>query len=143
MSLLLDRLGQRITDLYPEWPEGSVLPPGQPRLLTLERFLEEGAPAGAAVLLPNTANVLSLPASVLACPLLVLDYPSFADGRAYSQARLLSRNRRRAGELRARGGAVVHDQLRMLKRCGFTQFMLRTDQDVESCSQLLRNTAAS
>ncbi|MDP3858080.1 MAG: DUF934 domain-containing protein [Stagnimonas sp.] len=141
MSLLLDRLGQRIPDLYPEWTEPGTPPPGQPRLLTLERFMEEGAPAAAAVLLPNTANVLSLPASVLACPLLVLDYPAFADGRAYSQARLLSRNGRYSGELRARGGAVVYDQLRMLKICCFTQFLLRADQDDEACSLLLSSTA--
>ena len=52
MSVLLDRLGQRIPDRYPEWSEASAPPPGQPRLLTLEQFLGEGAPAGAAVFCP-------------------------------------------------------------------------------------------
>lgn len=137
MSVILDRDGRPVADLYPEWTDPGAPLPSHPVLLPLQRFLSEGGARKDAVLLPNTFNVATLPPPVLACPLLVLDYPAFADGRAYSQARLLSRAGHYKGQIRARGKAVVLDQLKMLKTCGFTQFELREDQNVSACASLL------
>lgn len=139
MSVVLDRRGNLIDNLFPDWDEGSPgTLPSRPSLLTLARFLDAGSPPGHAVLIPNTADIAAIPAPVLACPLLVLDYPLFADGRAYSQAKLLSRLPNFTGQLRARGNAVVYDQLRMLRTCGFTEFQLRSDQDAAACAHLLQ-----
>lgn len=135
MSRILDRRGEPVADRYPPATEQAV---SAPALLTLERFLAEGSPAGHAVLLPNTADVQALPEPVLQAPLLVLELPGFADGRAYSQATLLSRNPRFRGGLRAQGAAVVLDQLKMLHRCGFGEFRLRDDQPVDACAGLLK-----
>ena len=53
--------------------------------------------------------------------LVVLHFPKFTDGRAYSQARLLRERLGYTGELRATG-SVLQDQLPFLLRCGFDSF---------------------
>lgn len=135
MSRILDRQGEPVADRYPPATEAGPAA----SLLPLDRFLAEGSPAGHAVHLPNTADVGNLPDTVLQAPLLILDFPGFADGRGYSQARLLSRNPRLRGGLRAQGAAVVLDQLKMLRSCGFSEFRLREDQSAEACVKLLKS----
>lgn len=60
--------------------------------------------------------------------LVVLNFPTFADGRAFSQARLLRNRYAYAGDLRATG-EVVQDQLAFMLSCGFNQFELSTPQE--------------
>jgi uncharacterized protein (DUF934 family) len=59
-----------------------------------------------------------------------VNFPSLADGRGYSIARLLRERHGYAGELRAVGD-VQRDQLFYLARCGFDAFLLRKDEDAE------------
>ena len=54
-----------------------------------------------------------------------------ADGRAFSQARLLRERYGFKGEIRATGD-VLYDQLFYMQRCGINGFELRDDQDVPS-----------
>ena len=79
-----------------------------------------GAPEWPAVLLANTDPVEDLAPHLGRLRLIVLDFPKFSDGRAYSQARLLRRMGYR-GELRATGG-VLQDQVAFMLRCGFDSF---------------------
>ncbi len=58
-----------------------------------------------------------------------LNFPAFTDGRAHSQAFLLSRRLGFKGEIRATGDVLV-DQLPLLARNGFTVAVLRADQDL-------------
>lgn len=53
--------------------------------------------------------------------LIVLKFPKFTDGRAYSTARRLREQLKYAGELRATGD-VLFDQLPLMLRCGFDSF---------------------
>lgn len=53
--------------------------------------------------------------------LIVLHFPKFTDGRAYSQARTLRARYGYKGELRA-AGDVLRDQLLFMRRCGFNSF---------------------
>lgn len=62
--------------------------------------------------------------------LVVLDFPSFADGRNYSNARLLRERHRYTGELRA-VGEVLRDQLFYLARCGIDAYEVRDDCDID------------
>ena len=55
--------------------------------------------------------------------LIVLRFPVFKDGRAYSQARLLRERYGFRGELRATGN-ILRDQLAFMERCGFNAFEL-------------------
>lgn len=139
MSLLLDRNGQRLEDHYPELAADQSVPADRPVLVPWARFSEIPENSQVGLLLPNTTDVLALPEAALQLPLLVLEFPAFADGRGYSQASFLIRRRHYSGQLRARGQAVVHDQLSMLRSCGFAQFQLRDDQDVDLCARLLNN----
>ena len=67
---------------------------------------------------------------------MVLNFPKWTDGRAYSQAVLLRGRLRYAGEIRACGD-VVADMMPLLRRCGFTQVQLRADQKVETAERAL------
>ena len=62
--------------------------------------------------------------------LIALNFPSFADGRNYSNARLLRERFGYTGELRAIGD-VLRDQLFFYLRCGFNSFAVRADRDAE------------
>jgi uncharacterized protein (DUF934 family) len=83
--------------------------------------LHPQAPQEPALTLANTEDVLELGARLEGVRLIVLDFPKFTDGRAYSQARLLRERLGYTGELRATG-AVLLDQLPFLLRCGFDSF---------------------
>ena len=74
-----------------------------------------------AVSLANTDPVEDLAPHVGRLRLIVLDFPKFSDGRAYSQARLLRGRMGYRGELRATGG-VLQDQVAFMLRCGFDSF---------------------
>jgi uncharacterized protein (DUF934 family) len=78
-------------------------------------------PAWPAVSLANTDPVEDLATHVDRLRLIVLDFPKFSDGRAYSQARLLRGRLGYTGELRATGG-VLQDQVPFMLRCGFDSF---------------------
>lgn len=58
-----------------------------------------------------------------------LHFPAFTDGRAHSQAFLLRRRLGYRGEIRATGD-VLADQLPLLARNGFSEAVLRADQDL-------------
>ncbi len=58
-----------------------------------------------------------------------LQFPKFADGRAFSQAFLLRRRMGFEGVIRATGDVLV-DQLAQMARTGFSEAVLRADQDL-------------
>ena len=100
--------------LFSERESTSVLEP-----LTLAEWLQR--PAWPAVALANTDDVEALAPHVESLRLVVLHFPKFSDGRAYSQARLLRGRLGYRGELRATGG-VLQDQVAFMLRCGFDSF---------------------
>jgi len=83
--------------------------------------LNPSLPGASGLSLDNTEDVLQLGARLEGVQLIVLNFPKFTDGRAYSQARLLRERLGYRGELRATG-AVFRDQLPFLLRCGFDSF---------------------
>lgn len=78
-------------------------------------------PEWPAVSLANTDPVADLAPYLGRLRLIVLEFPRFSDGRAYSQARLLRGRLGYRGELRATGG-VLQDQVAFMLRCGFDSF---------------------
>jgi uncharacterized protein (DUF934 family) len=83
--------------------------------------LNPSAADAPALSLANTEDVLQLGVRLDGVKLIVLNFPKFTDGRAYSQARLLRERLGYRGELCATG-AVFLDQLPFLLRCGFDSF---------------------
>ncbi|MEM8771981.1 MAG: DUF934 domain-containing protein [Pseudomonadota bacterium] len=74
-----------------------------------------------ALVVPNDASIDDLGADASGFSTIILNFPAFKDGRAYSQARLLRDRFGYAGEIRARGD-VLRDQLLFMRRCGFDAF---------------------
>lgn len=66
----------------------------------------------------------------------VLEFPRFTDGRAYSQAWLLRRRLRFAGDLRASGDVRV-DHVLQMRRCGFSSAELAPGEDPALALRLL------
>ena len=95
----------------------------------------DSLPTGARVL-DNTADVLALAAELRPQGALVLQFPKWTDGRAYSQAVLLRSRVQFKGELIATG-EVLADMLPLLRRCGFDAVQLQADQSVETAQRAL------
>jgi uncharacterized protein (DUF934 family) len=57
-----------------------------------------------------------------------LHFPNFTDGRAFSQAYLLRRRLKFAGDIRATGDVLI-DQLVQMERTGFSSAVLREGVD--------------
>lgn len=136
MSTLLDASGERaetwiaVADDEPLPREGAVL-------VSLARWEKDRETLAArrpfGLRLANTVDVATLDGSALEATLIVLEFPGFADGRAYSQARLLRDARGYRGQIRATGAAVVRDQLLGMRRSGIDVFELRADQSPAAC----------
>jgi uncharacterized protein (DUF934 family) len=92
--------------------------------------------AAGALVLDNTDDVVARADEIRRHAAVVLNFPKWTDGRAYSQAVLLRGRVRYAGEIRA-GGDVVADMLPLLMRCGFDGVQLRADQRVETAQRAL------
>ena len=104
--------------------------PDGPMVLPLARWLIrriEHHPARDAVWLGPDDEVESLKPWLKLLPMIALDFPSFRDGRAYSQAYLLRSRFGWEGELRAIGD-VLRDQLSHMRQCGFDSFAVREDK---------------
>lgn len=133
-SPVLVRNGRVAEDDYVSLTDDAALPETGRIIVTLARWGAEQEQLRAAgqltvgVRIPNTADLSQIWTQVADRPLIELEFPSFGDGRAYSQARLLRERYRFAGEIRASGSAVAVDQAREMSRCGISAFVLRRDQ---------------
>jgi uncharacterized protein (DUF934 family) len=113
-----------------------ALPADAPVIVPFARWRAErdtliGRNAPVGVRLSNTDPVSDLAPDLDRLDIIVLEFPKFTDGRAYSQARLLRERYRYQGELRAAGN-VLRDQLLFMQRCGFNAFELNHGQPVQA-----------
>lgn len=110
------------------------------QLLTLEQWhaVRETWPTDlpTGVVFPNDADIETLQPDLPRLALVVLQFPKWVDGRAYSQARLLRTRFGFAGEVRAIGDVVV-DMMPLLQRTGFDSVVLRGDQKIEHAERAL------
>ena len=75
-----------------------------------------------------TDDVQALKEDVGKLGLIAVNFPKFADGRGYSNARVLPERIGYEGELRAIGD-VLADQLYYMQRCGMDSFALKDGKD--------------
>lgn len=87
--------------------------------------------------LANTYDAEELAAHIPLLDLVVLDFPAFTDGRAYSQARVLRTDLAFKGELRATGD-VLPDQAQFMARVGFDSFEIGDDRSLETWQRVSR-----
>jgi uncharacterized protein (DUF934 family) len=101
------------------------------------QFIDPAAALPAdALALVNTADVLARADEIHGRRAVLLHFPKWTDGRAYSQAVLLRGRLRYPGEIIATG-EVLADMLPLLRRCGFDAVQLRADQKLESAQRAL------
>jgi len=74
-------------------------------------------------------DVADIAADLASFALVVLQFPAFRDGRAYSQARNLRQHHGYQGEIRATGN-VLRDQLAFMERVGINSFEIDSHQDI-------------
>jgi uncharacterized protein (DUF934 family) len=79
------------------------------------------------LVIANDAN--SLECNLEGIKSVVLNFPKFTDGRAFTQAVMLRKRAGFKGEIRATGDVLV-DQLQQMARSGFDMAELRADQDL-------------
>jgi uncharacterized protein (DUF934 family) len=89
---------------------------------TAENSTENGV-----LVIANDANPLE--SNLEGIKSIVLNFPKFTDGRAFTQAVMLRKRAGFKGEIRATGDVLV-DQLQQMARSGFDVAELRADQDL-------------
>ncbi|WGD28881.1 DUF934 domain-containing protein [Ancylobacter sp. WKF20] len=117
--------GQIIEDRFLRVADEDALPEGVPVLIGADRFLKEaaalkGRQAPVGIIWPNNRPIADIAPYLDQLSLIALNFPTFRDGRAYSQARLLRERLGWTGPLRAIG-QVLRDQFLLMERSGFDQ----------------------
>jgi uncharacterized protein (DUF934 family) len=108
------------------------------QLFTADRFAAT-EPETQRLSLANDADPRD--ADLSAITVIELHFPKFNDGRAFSQAFLLRRRLGFTGQIRATGDVLI-DQLVQMQRSGFTQAVLRADQNLAHGQALLAHYPA-
>jgi uncharacterized protein (DUF934 family) len=134
MPLVKD--GKITTDVFVHVADGAELPGDGAILISATQFLEDpealSRRAGkTGVIWPNNRDLDDLVPYLGRLAAIALVFPSFRDGRAYSQARLLRERHGFEGELRATG-QVLRDQFVFMLRAGFDTFEVKKDSDAEA-----------
>jgi len=124
--MVLVKGGKPVEDPWIHVDDGDALPAKGPVTISWARWQAERdgivrAPAELGVRLPNIVTAADIGADAAHFGLIAVNFPSFADGRAFSQARVLRSQYGYKGEIRATGG-VLRDQLQFMQRCGIDAF---------------------
>jgi uncharacterized protein (DUF934 family) len=108
---------------------GKIIEDQSPEVLDLEQWLQANDRATRAVMLEPGETLAPLLEHIDDIPLVLVNFPTFMDGRGFSYGREL-RERGYRGELRA-VGHFIRDQLTYLSRCGFDAFQFEDEQELE------------
>ena len=124
MPLLKDRTV--VDDVWTRVGDDQPIPADGAVIVTLERLEAEAEhlwhrPDGIGVELRPEQAVERLEPWLARLRLVALRFPSFADGRAFSAARILRSRYGFRGEVRATGNVLV-DQRQFMLQCGFDSF---------------------
>lgn len=132
----LIRNGELVEDRFVDVSEADELPRSGPIIVGLEQWqanrgalLARRTPLG--IKLRSDQMPEAIAADVSHFDVIVLEFPKFRDGRAYSYARLLRERYGYAKELRA-VGEVLLEQLHFMMRCGFDAFEIRDPHPLDA-----------
>jgi uncharacterized protein (DUF934 family) len=115
--------------------EGAIMVSAARFLGETEALLRRSERIG--VIWPNNRDLDDLVPYLDRIAAVALVFPSFRDGRAYSQARLLRERHGYRGELRATG-QVLRDQFLFMLRAGFDAFEVKKDSDAEAFANTVK-----
>ena len=125
--------GRIVADDFVRVADDAPVPDGASVIVSAARFLGDAEAfarraAATGVLWPNDRKVAELAPHLDRLALVALVFPTFKDGRAFSQARLIRERYGFGGELRATG-QVLRDQFLFMLRAGFDAFEVTKDAD--------------
>ncbi len=131
--------GKIASDTFIHVADDAELPEQAAILVTAKRFLADPETllkrlGKLGVSWPNARDVDDLVPYLDRLALVALVFPTFRDGRAYTQARLLRERYAYRGELRATG-QVLRDQFVFMLRAGFDSFEVKKQADAEAFMQ--------
>jgi uncharacterized protein (DUF934 family) len=134
--------GKIATDIYAHVADGAEIPADGAILVPASRFLEDPEAllrreGKVGVVWPNNRDLDDLVPYLDRLAAVALVFPSFRDGRAYSQARLLRERYRFQGELRATG-QVLRDQFVFMLRAGFDALDVKKDKDADAFAETVK-----
>ena len=129
-------------DAFVHLADDAAIPHDGAILISAARFLEDteilSRRAGkTGVVWPNDRDVDDLVPHLDRLAVIALVFPTFRDGRAYSQARLLKERYDYRGELRATG-QVLRDQFLFMLRAGFDAFDVKKQGDAEAFANTVK-----
>ncbi|ACY33917.1 MULTISPECIES: DUF934 domain-containing protein [Comamonas] len=96
------------------------------KILASNEYQAPSESTGNVLVLANDVNALEV--NLDGITQVDLHFPNFTDGRAFSQAYLLRRRLKFAGDIRATGDVLI-DQLVQMERTGFSSAVLREGVD--------------
>jgi uncharacterized protein (DUF934 family) len=128
--------GKIIPDPFVQVADEAEVPGEGAILISTARFLEDAEALSrrlgrTGVSWPNNRDVDDLVPYLGRLAAVALVFPTFRDGRAYTQARLLRERHGFKGELRATG-QVLRDQFVFMLRAGFDAFEVKKESDAEA-----------
>src|SRR5258707_7609813 len=128
--------GKITGDAFVHVADDAPIPGDGAILISATRFLEDAEALSrrvgrTGVIWPNNRDVDDLVPYLDRLAVVALVFPSFRDGRAYSQARLLRERYGYKGELRATG-QVLRDQFMFMLRAGFDALEAKKASDAEA-----------
>ena len=134
MPHVIDNSGM-IEDDWQQLDDGEVIRGRTGVIVSLGRLEREwkqlkSLPVKLGVLLEPTSDVGNLKPYLDHIKIVLLPFAVFSDGRAFSQARLLRGRYAFKGDIRAIGD-VIPDQLQFMQRCGFNQFEISEQEDLQ------------
>src|SRR5262245_47480634 len=137
----LVRGGRVVADRYVRVLDEAPIPEGVPVIIPAARFIADAAEiarreAPTGVLWPNNRRISELAPYLAQLALVALVFPTFKDGRAYSQARQLREQHGFRGELRATGN-ILRDQFLFLVRAGFDSFEVLKASDAAAFAKVV------
>ena len=134
--------GNIADDAFVHLADDAELPDAGDVLVSAARFLGDPEallrrPGKVGVTWPNSRDLDDLVPLLDRLAAVALVFPTFRDGRAYSQARLLRERYAWRGELRATG-QVLRDQFVFMLRAGFDAFEVKKQSDAEAFAQTVK-----
>ena len=126
------RGGRFVPDDWRPLADDEPLPEGGAVIVPLARLLAGAEtflayPGGLGVRLEPGERVEQIEPWLPRLGLVALAFPSFADGRAFSTARILRERYAFAGEVRAIGDVQI-DRYQFMRQCGFDAFEVRPER---------------
>ena len=126
------KAGRFVADDWRALAEGEAVPADGHILVPLKRLLAEAATleafaGGLGVRIEPGERVEQIEPWLGRLGLVALSFPSFADGRAFSTARILRERYRFTGEIRAVGDVQI-DRFQFMRQCGFDAFEISPER---------------